>query len=482
MQWLELASARTLSLLGKRALITLISLGAACLLAIGAGLLYLGLRQQTTLPEDLLPAAHTIAVVTHAEDDLRAAAARLSSVIANAPQVGEGEAAALIALENGGVEWVTFTPSATPDAAFDVLASEDARRLLQADLPSLRSDAHYRRLAAGRTREDDWLYVRADPVHAVLPSGVTSVAITREDGVATLLLLPTAEHPLESAERDIVTPFPAPFLVLSVADAPAALRIAKETMREDARIVAMARLRRWVSDHLGSSMRMDRDILPLLQGRATVQLARSGTGAIAVLLTGSLPEGSAAGPLLQQMEEQFSAGLPNIALLQRDLEDGFAINDLRIDDAVLTRNDDTVQGWRVRTLTHLDRGLTLVTAHRGNNFIVSNDAEAVTSLTRDRGELPAVFLSTTDAPTTAFLAGGYVQMNDVRSVLSTSFPSLVMAGVPLPWEGFARNLWTAELREGIIAVSLIGVRQEQRPASSALPTTETGHTTAKPVQ
>ncbi len=460
MRWPHLPSRADIASLGKRTVIVAVSLVAVAGVALGAGFVYLTLRNQTSMAEDVLPANETIAVMHNADGEMIDAVRGITNLLDNAPQLmNDEESAALVRMPDGTTEWVVLRPS-QEGGTFEIDGSAQAQDLIRTAGVLLRRDEQYRAMASARTKQDGWIYL-ADLGENPAVGFAQRVAIQRKGEVMRLILSPSRPSLEAGLERDVIAAFPAPFFVMSVADAQVALQMTKQAMNPDALLLATARLRQWAKDHLGPGISLDRDLAALLRGSATLQLARTTeTGAVLGVLTGVLPQNADVDALLGQLHEKFVQGLPKIAHFQRDLGDNLSVSDLRLDDTVVVTQSKSINGWGVRLSSHKELGFILASAWQGNRFMISNDPDALERLVRDRGELPSIYLSTEQAPTGELLAGGFAEFSQMKDVLPSSLPGLVLARFPLPWLPFSRALWTLERKDGVTALELVGVKDD----------------------
>ena len=160
-----------------------------------------------------------------------------------------------------------------------------------------------------------------------------------------------------------------------------------------------------VHEHFGGDISWTFDVLPLLKDHTRIVTRRTESGAL-FLMEG---QHDAPNAVFARMHKSVEQALPKSMIESNEFDARFSSDRLLADTSKITKKTGKENGWDVQDTT-LTNGRGLVTAIRGKDFLVSNDAEWM----RERLKETSPVLQKLPSQGTSILAGGQADATALR--------------------------------------------------------------------
>ncbi len=427
----------------QRTLLILLGVGIVVTGAVGAFFLI----HRTPLPAEVLPADEVVSY-WHATD--RDAVQKEASFARRAelPQLRPGFDLAV--LRNG---WIVF-PSVpgeiagarrTGDGLSYVASDDGAAALLEGSAPRLSNDPAFRALTGGFAPDLPLLFSRVSATPGTTAAewmlgNPTATLFTQQGARSTVRLYVSAGDAPWAAPLPVPVLDPPPAMSLTMSAPAETVTRYLASLPPQERTLKAAMLATGLQRMLGSDVSLEFDLFPLLQSRATLAMGTASGGTVPWVL-----EGEARGAGVEKLLRDFHAsagGAGRGSVSVRQFEDGVTVPQVSAGGASGLRETEQ-GGWTVLTSPQL------ITALRGDRFVVSNSSAWMGQMTRETGQTVPLPLSNGQ-----FLMGGVIAGDDTP-FFSVNDPGLRAVVGPLPpafrWSmeqlGQVRQLSWEELRE-----------------------------------
>ncbi len=152
-----------------------------------------------------------------------------------------------------------------------------------------------------------------------------------------------------------------------------------ENLPEESKSITEGIIRNIAHNLFGNDVSWEYEILPLLQREETIELAYDANDTIRFAIHGGTSTPKKITTLLSQLHTSLQTTFNATEIRTRALDGRFTSRDIRMTDtprAELKR----VNGWQISETRNKDNSLLLVTALKGNEFVVSNTEEAISVL------------------------------------------------------------------------------------------------------
>ncbi|MFA6523612.1 MAG: hypothetical protein WCS85_04575 [Candidatus Peribacteraceae bacterium] len=374
---------------GKLRLTLFLTAGIALSLIILGGGAYILLRGNPE-PADLLPAENTVAYVHGlTEEDRLRLLHRFPlfseiSPLSDRPDVD----IAMLRLPSGDFGWVSFISGATRLAMSSVMerdtknfavrtSSEEVASLLSAPArQSLSWQPGFRVLTHAATGK--WLYLDTRLLLAASATEPDRALVASLSDPFVLIGFSGSGASLTALAPSLGSPAPAPLsftpeptFALSL-EHPADM-LEHMALSDTSKVLGEGVMTAQWKDLMGDDVSLREDVLPHLRGNISFFKQETGTGSIRFLLSAET-EGDLR-KTLDRLHESAAKRLSTGIVTRRTLEQGFTSVTITDNPSLLSTSQDTENGWDVRRTQRNDTRDGLLTARRGNQLILTNDAD-----------------------------------------------------------------------------------------------------------
>lgn len=203
---------------------------------------------------------------------------------------------------------------------------------------------------------------------------------------------------------------------------------------------------------LGNDVSFTYDVLPLLQKPFTAHVSKSGS-ALRFALGGSMDDRNDLATNIGQLHQSVERSLPTATVITRDLDEFRSVL-VKLNASLLEKTEGNEGSWTMRSTRHRETGAGLISATRGDRFILGNDPALVTALME--GEGTHISFPTLRIGNRSVLGGGIVDLAPWRSEMTWTPWKQMMLGAVLRHEG--PLIWHVEKSSNALVISFQKMR------------------------
>lgn len=455
---------KTIVTVAKRGMIVTICVASSVVIASMTFIAYQLLQKGSQQAEDFLPFDATLAIVQHMDEENMERLEQMFPALGTIPKTTEGVTAALMRTPAKKYEWLLLEKNPQGVASpFTMEGSAEAKRVVSENTAEVvRRSRMFQHLSKTRKAGDGWVYLAPDIMQSatgsVLPKTAMYGALIRRGGLQRFIYFPRDSKNGETAEREVILAFDIPFFIAALPPSPEFLANIGSMMEEQEKIVATALMERQMQDVLGPHIDVRHDLAPLFQGQSSLQLSmETGSGSLKYLLASERRGEENTRESLATLRKKFVQGLSAAVTLDRILEEGFSVRDIRWDPSSIEESTETINGWEIAGIWQEKNGRALFTGEKNRRIMLSNSREAIERLARDQGQLPSVLLGVGEAADASFQAGGYIVMEQLSHFVPEKLLRRMTGRLPFTMDARANFLWTMEGMETMQSLNIAEV-------------------------
>ncbi|HVW66929.1 MAG TPA: hypothetical protein VHA78_04350 [Candidatus Peribacteraceae bacterium] len=372
-----------------------------------------------------LPASKTLALFQNVNRTTIRPFVSSFPILDGVPLTDSPVSIAILRTQTGGeLGWAVLTRTTNADQPFTIRASSsDIQTLLLHVTDPLNRSYTYSQLLPDEPK-NPWAYLRfpdiqpspASPAATLLTISRPASVALMADGLSIRTLASSAESRLESlpaAPKDV---FSHPLFIAEMQDLGNVALDASTLLHPDATAVSQSVLRSALASLFGPSISPRYDMVPLLRGPTTLQVA-AGTGThLRVVIEGNTTDRDGS-MKLDHLIQLFTNTLTPVTRDVQTFDNKFTFEDVRQDPSLISDATATDGTWTVRTITQTQTHSTLLVATRGGDFVLSNDQAAFEkTIHASSPDFPAM------EPAPAGL--GLIQSDALSALLTRSIPTV----------------------------------------------------------
>lgn len=238
-----------------------------------AGTSFALLQEIGPSPAALLPAERTLLLITNLSPDLQRTWQQTLPDLQDAPLTENGPMTAALIQKGQEKEWVLFDVHGMPSTKKPLLMNGEA---------SLSSEDSYRQLRATYTASSPWMFVRFPEVPLAIEGLETpSLPITITIGTGSVSIAWPMR--MESALIGLVSEeIPTTIASISAAKLGTLIMNIGALLTDNNTMIATSILQTWIQEIFGSDVSAQYDMLPLLDGVGTINIAQNNSGSLNV--------------------------------------------------------------------------------------------------------------------------------------------------------------------------------------------------------
>ncbi len=306
----------------------------------------------------------------------------------------------------------------------------------------------YKNVRTHFTARQPWSYARrsalpplsaADALLAATFFGdATSVGVGSNSG--TIILSVTGMKSVQGISNNITTQYvPNSFLVLHGDRLTSLFQTADGEMNEESSVIAKAGLQQVVQELLGDSVSLQYDLLPLLSGETTLELAYGSGGNLLFALHGEQRDSATLEKKLTLIQKSADNLSNQVEIQDRTFDEKFPSRNVRTKPEDNTTKN--VNGWDVVESRRPDGSLLVVIATSGNKFLVTNSSDAATL--KNAGSITSP--SEKGRGRGSLMASGYLQKEDLYRLLQRFTVGIQSPSLAVPSGTY---LWSLRVSNG----------------------------------